>query len=226
MPLVLGLAAVLMGVSAPRPALARAERGAAGGIWREHVAPSGPPPQRVVTYTVGSRGAVASDLDEFAAHVAATLVDPRGWSLGGTVRWMRIGDAALADLHVVLASADAVAASAPGCSATWSCQPQGTNDVLVNDVRWREMTPSFRRAGRTLDEYRHYVVLHEVGHAPPLDFVHRRCEDTYDPPDGRPAPVMEQQSIAAALGACRTRVWPLPVELAAARRRLLGPDGA
>src|SRR4051812_38784249 len=43
----------------------------------------------VVTYTyqIAVKGTVVSDVNEFAGHVAATLTDPRGWSLGGSIRF-------------------------------------------------------------------------------------------------------------------------------------------
>lgn len=186
----------------------------------EQLAEAAAPPERVMTYAIGSRGDVTADLAWFAEHVDWTLTDPRGWALGHDVRWDLVADADAADLTILLATPAAVAAAADGCSASWSCQPAGTDEVYVNEDNWMHATASYRQAGRTLDAYRHYVVLHEVGHAPPMDFGHLRCEDVYAAPRGEPAPVMEQQSIEAA--PCRTRVWPLQFERDQARDRLIG----
>lgn len=188
----------------------------------EHLAEAAAPPEQVMTYTVTARGDVTADLAYFAEHVDWTLTDPRGWALDHDVRWDRVDDPAAADINIHLATPEEVGAAADGCSPDWSCQPAGTNDVYINEDHWDDATASYRQAGRSLDEYRHYVVLHEVGHAPPMDFGHIRCEDTYEDHRGEPAPVMEQQSIASRLGACRTRVWPLQLERDTARDRLIG----
>ena len=186
----------------------------------DQLAEAAAPPEQVMTYAIGTRGEVAADVAWFAEHVDWTLTDPRGWALGHDVRWDLVADANAADVTILLATPAAVAAAADGCSASWSCQPAGTNEVYVNEDNWTRATASFRRAGRTLEEYRHYVVLHEVGHAPPMDFGHLRCEDIWADPRGEPAPVMEQQSIEA--DPCRTRVWPLQLERDQARDRLIG----
>ena len=186
----------------------------------DRVAEAAAPPERIMTYDVDTRGDVSADVTRFAEHVDWTLTDPRGWSLGFDVRWDRVADPADADIHVHLATPAAVDAAADGCSAAWSCQPAGTADVYVNEDHWTDASASYRQAGRTLDAYRHYVVLHEVGHAPPMDFGHIRCEEVYAAPRGEPAPVMEQQSIEA--DPCRTRVWPLQLERDQARDRLIG----
>lgn len=192
----------------------------------DHLAEAAAPPERVMTYSVDARGDVTASLTFFAEHVDWTLTDPRGWALGHDVRWDRVDDPAAADVNVYLATPARVGAAADGCSPDWSCQPAGTNDVYINEDHWHEATASYRQAGRSLDAYRHYVVLHELGHAPPMDFGHIRCEDTYEDPRGEAAPVMEQQSIADELGVCRTRVWPLQLEHEAARDRLLGEGSA
>src|SRR5690606_37847259 len=43
--------------------------------------PALPPPDITYTYSVSSAGQVTSDVEEFAAHAAVTLNDPRGWAL-------------------------------------------------------------------------------------------------------------------------------------------------
>ena len=186
----------------------------------EQLAEAAAPPEAVMRYAVDTRGEISADVAWFAEHVDWTLTDPRGWALGFDVRWDRVADPADADITVLLATPAAVEAAADGCSARWSCQPAGTDEVYVNEDNWTDATASFRAAGHTLDSYRHYVVLHEVGHAPPMNFGHIRCEDVYASPRGEPAPVMEQQSIEA--DPCDTRVWPLQLERDQARDALIG----
>ena len=158
---------------------------------------------REITFSVHTRGDVAGDVAEFRAVVASTLRDPRGWSLGGSLRFRQVDTGA--DLRVVLAAPREVDRAAPVCSARYSCQVG--DEALINDERWRSATRSWTRS--RLD-YRHYVLNHEVGHWLGLD--HAFC-----PGRGRPAPVMQQQSIS--LQGCQATVWPLADELHAVARR-------
>jgi hypothetical protein len=157
-------------------------------------------PSRTYTYRIESRGPVAADLGQFATHVASTLTDPRGWSLGGALRFEQV--AGPSDFTVVLAAAGTLPSFGPPCSPEWSCQ-SGRN-VIINETRWRTATSSWPY---DLDSYQHYVVNHEVGHW--LGFGHTACGGF-----GQRAPVMAQQSKGAAggLGSCRFNVWPLPGE--------------
>lgn len=183
------------------------------------VAETAVPPERTMTYSVASRGDVSADLAFFAEHVDWTLTDQRGWALDNDVRWTHIADADSADINIFLATGAAIAAADEGCSPEWSCQPAGTNDVYINEEHWEHATETYDH--RSMDDYRHYVVLHEIGHAPPMDFGHIRCDEDGDAQD--PAPVMEQQSQQEDVGThCRINVWPLPFERDEARDRLLG----
>src|SRR3954454_15184332 len=42
------------------------------------------------TYRIAVKGALRSDVDEFAIHAAGTLADARGWSLGGSIRFVQV----------------------------------------------------------------------------------------------------------------------------------------
>ena len=48
------------------------------------------PPVHTHTYRIATRGAVTADVGQFAQHVAATLSDPRGWSLGGAMYFQQV----------------------------------------------------------------------------------------------------------------------------------------
>lgn len=159
------------------------------------------PEERVFTYRIATRGPIGSDVGEFAAHAARTLDDPRGWSLGGAIRFRQVQGPA--DFTLWLASPEQLPGFSGACSSQWSCR-SGPN-VIINDMRWRGATPTWPYA---LDDYRHYVVNHEVGHW--LGLGHTSCGG----PSGARAPVMVQQSKGGApMGACRFNVWPIEGEL-------------
>ena len=148
------------------------------------------------TYEVHQRGAVEADIEEFAETVRLTLYDTRGWwGAGVDLRPVSSGG----DFNVVLASPAEVEAAHPVCDAAWSCRVG--DDVLVNDVRWRQGTQAWTG---TLEGYRRYLLNHEVGHW--LGLGHYSC-----PGAGEPAPVMQQQSID--LEGCEPNGWPLSWEV-------------
>jgi putative cell wall-binding protein len=164
-----------------------------------------PDPKRVITYQTGTRGTVHANFSTFRKRAAEALADARGWSLDGDIRFEEVDRGG--QFRLWLASPQSVANAAGVCSANWSCRVG--NDVYINDLRWRESTTTFRGAGRSLTEYRWYVVNHEVGHW--LGHGHYQCGGA-----GRPAPVMQQQSIN--LQGCTANVWPLAFERDAVRR--------
>jgi hypothetical protein len=169
--------------------------------------PAGAGPEvEVITYSVQGRGNVSS-LESFAADAAATYGDPRGWSLGGSIRFDRVASGG--DFTLWLA-ADALMSTFGGaCDVVWSCR-NGRN-VVVNESRWLGASDSWNTAGAPLATYRQMVLNHETGHW--LGFGHAFCSGA-----GRPAPVMQQQSMA--LKGCGPNPWPLVSEQArlAARR--------
>ena len=163
--------------------------------------PSSRHPDVALTYHVRIRGHVSGDRAEFAALAAKTLNDPEGWSAGNRVAFVATPDDP--DFILELAAPGAVADASPVCDRRYSCRVG--DRVLVNDVRWRLGTRTYRN--RSLREYREYVINHEVGHW--LGLGHRECSQR-----GAAAPVMHQQS--KGLGGCEARAWPLPREQAEA----------
>lgn len=160
----------------------------------------------VYDYRVEGRGN-SSDLEEFAAAAAATYADPRGWSLGGSVRFERVASGGAFTLW--LAADSQMATFGGACDARWSCR--NGRDVVINEDRWLGASPAWTEAGGSLQAYRHMVVNHETGHW--LGFGHSNCASA-----GATAAVMQQQSMG--LQGCTVNAWPLAGEREAFSRRL------
>lgn len=161
---------------------------------------------RVYTYSVTTRGTLTADPQHFALHVAQTLGDPRGWSLGGSIEFRQVAGGG--DLTVWLAEASTLPSFGGPCHPSYSCRV-GRN-VIINETRWRTAVPHWFGDGGTLDTYRRYVVNHETGHW--LGFGHTSC-----PGPGQVATVMQQQS--KSLQGCRHNTWPVAGERSAAASR-------
>ena len=158
-------------------------------------APSGTGP--VTTYVVEVEGGLGIDARGFAAAVDATLADPRSWGAGGRRSLQRV-DGGDVDVRVVLASPRTTdRLCAPLRTGGYFSCANGARAV-VNAARWLTGAPSYR--GR-LEDYRAYVVNHEVGHA--LGRGHERCGGA-----GKPAPVMLPQT--KGLQGCTANAWPYP----------------
>jgi len=166
---------------------------------------------RTYTYSLATRGRIRVDMDYVAIHVAQTLNDPRGWSLGGAIEFRQVASGG--DFTLWMSEASMVPSFGSPCSSSWSCRV-GRN-VIINQTRWMGASDSWLAGGGTLDGYRHYVVNHETGHW--LGFGHQNC-----PGAGQPAPVMQQQS--KDLQGCRHNTWPIAAERASAagRHRVVG----
>lgn len=159
---------------------------------------------RTIMYSIAQRGEAGAGLGEFARMVHETLNDPRGWSLGGSVRFDRVDGGGM--FEVTLA-APSVVGSFGGCTVVYSCR--SGSYVLINSERWANATSTYPGAA-LLQSYRQMVINHEVGHA--LGFDHGHCQHA-----GRLAPLMQQQS--KGLQGCRRNPWPLPSERSALAAR-------
>jgi len=146
--------------------------------------------------------------NEFAGRAEATLADPRSWTAGGQWRLRRVGPDGPYDFTIYLATpATRDELCAMGYDRYTSCR--NGDRVVVNVARWAHGVPHY---GASLDTYRQYVVNHEVGHR--LGHGHELC-----PGQGRPAPVMQQQTLG--LHGCTAFAWPWRDG-----NRYAGPSGA
>lgn len=179
----------------------------AGVAWTNTAASAaGGPPTRVITYEVRGWDNV-SDLEQFAAAAAQNYADPRGWSFGGSVAFVRVPSGG--NFTLWLAAAAHLPSFGSPCDTSYSCT-QGRN-VIINETRWLTGSPAWNASGASLADYHHMVLNHETGHW--IGFGHQLCGGP-----GQLAPVMQQQSIS--LQGCRPNPWPLDSERRAAAARL------
>lgn len=135
------------------------------------------------------------DGSEFAQNVFAILNDPRGWQRN----FQTVTEDE--DLLVILASPDTVdSLCAPLDTRGYTSCRRG-DKAIINVERWAIGAETFLDAGGTVQEYRNYLINHEVGHV--LGYDHVRCE-----PGDELAPVMLQQTLT--LGGCKPNGWPNP----------------
>jgi len=153
-------------------------------------------------YRVGVESNVPVPPAEFASIVDSTLADPRSWIGGGNVRLQRVAPNAPADFTVYLATGGTAGrlCRAGGVEITVNGQPYTScrvgARVVINLERYFHAVPDY---GAPLTTYRQYAINHEVGHA--LGHGHELC-----PGKGRPAPVMQQQTLY--MQGCAPNQWP------------------
>jgi hypothetical protein len=148
------------------------------------------------TYVVRTKGTITVSMADFAASVAATYGDQRGW-LRAHRRFARVSTGGA--FTVVMSEAKYLPTFAAICSVQYSCR--AGRYVVINQDRWRLGSRYFPGP---LTQYRQMVVNHETGHW--LGNGHRYCAGA-----GQLAPVMQQQS--KGMQGCKPNAWPLPYEL-------------
>jgi hypothetical protein len=154
----------------------------------------------LTTFRVEVEQTLPVDGEVFAAYVLDTLNDPRSWGRDGERTFARTAEEK-ADVTVVLATP---ATSARLCDP-WitggflSCAKPGV--AVLTFYRWALGVEWYGPGPEALEQYRRYLVNHEVGHV--LGHDHKDC-----PGRGRLAPVMQQQT--KGLGRCRPNGWPFP----------------
>jgi hypothetical protein len=186
----------------PSPAPSPVARGTRSFSWVDWgavpgVRASGGSPVRVALELEGGLGL---DEAETASTVAGILVDDRGWQTERDVRFVFVSAEQARrgeyDTRIGIASRS---------TTTDLCAPLDTEGytscyngrVVINLDRWMLGIDAY---DGHLDEYRTYVVDHEVGHA--LGLGHAPC-----PAEGAPAPVMVPQTLH--LWGCAPNPYPV-----------------
>lgn len=151
----------------------------------------------VVTWAVSVDSATGIAKEDVESVVSTTLNDPRSWSPIKQTRFARASYASARLRIRVLSPRATDRFCAPfrthgyrSCSKNW--------DIALNGDRWHLGAAA---AAMPLDQYRIYMVNHEVGHS--LGEDHEACAGP-----GAMAPVMLQQTIG--LDGCFPNPWPNP----------------
>lgn len=136
------------------------------------------------------------DGEAFAGVVLDVLNDDRGWGADGSISFAIESDP---DLTIMLATPGTVDDLCAPLATNGYTSCRVGNDVILNVDRWAGATDDFLAAGGTVDQYREYLINHEVGHF--LGYGHElECGA-----DGT-APVMMQQTLD--LRGCEPNGWP------------------
>lgn len=145
------------------------------------LSPCGPLASNRVTYSIEIQDEEIKGLQfEFALPVLETLHDPQGWSRSGIALCPVAEDP---DVNIILALPDTVDKLCDPIHTVGevSCAIHG--NAVINYKRWMGGTDAWE----DLEDYRRYVINHEVGHV--MGMIHRHnCTKS-----GR-APLMMQQS--------------------------------
>ncbi|RCV51267.1 DUF3152 domain-containing protein, partial [Marinitenerispora sediminis] len=147
-------------------------------------------------YLVEVEEGLPGDAGDFAAAVDEVLGDPRGW-VGEGMSVQRV-DSGPVDFRVALAAPETVDTMCYPLRTDGEVSCTQGERAIINQNRW---VSGVRHFDGDLETYRVYVVNHEVGHA--LGHGHVDC-----PGDGKPAPVMQQQTLS--LQGCQPNGWPHP----------------
>ena len=127
----------------------------------------------------------SKDFQTFREQIAIYLADPDGW--GRDIAFEEVNS----DPDVVIHLSSPEDIRKAGCTDTHlSCAELGGKHMRLNSMRWFR---GAKESGLGLEEYRQYMVSHEMGHI--LGHDHDTC-----PRPGTPAPVMMQQTLG--IGKC------------------------
>ena len=123
---------------------------------------------------------------QFQFYVMVYLNDPNGWnSRGYSFELVDFNE----DVTIHLASPDTIE-SRCGLPKDLSCAELGGKQMYLNAQRWFYGS---KESKLDLENYRQYMVSHEIGHI--LGFDHKKC-----PCVNCPAPIMMQQTLG--IGKC------------------------
>ena len=128
-----------------------------------------------------------SDKSTISFLILVYLNDPAGWGKHGY--WFEeVSNGE--KVHIRLSSNQTITSEC-GLDDKLSCAIIGGNKIWLNAERWFN---GARKSGLTIDNYRQYMVSHEMGHI--LGHDHSKC-----PCKGCKAPIMMQQTLG--IGQCK-----------------------
>ena len=173
-----------------------------------------------VYFTVGYSDSIYADIGEqFNENVLSVLNDERGWKKYG-YKFVRVNDDDTMSGHtqvlrILLVSLDEVRRE---CNTkNLSCYVPATHRIFINADNWMGNAPISVETppGMELDEYRNYVINHEVGHSLGLNHPNNntsmgnssQCDMSRA---GTKGSVMMQMSKGSKfISPCKPNCWPL-----------------
>ena len=168
-------------------------------------APNGARPRnakgRQIMYRVQVEKASGYPVSQFAKEIRSILNDKRGWQATGRVYFRQ---RRRAQLRIILATPITVDRLCAPLDTNGYVSCYRKNKVVLNVMRWREGAAAWKGE---LDNYRRYLINHEVGHA--MGQRHKYCDRK-----GGAVPVMHPQTYG--FMNCKPNFWPLLSE----KRRL------
>ena len=149
-----------------------------------------------ITFCVVIDSDVNYSLREFTEQIQIYLADPEGWA-GKGYEFVLKDPKGKGETDVVVHLSSPAGLRTAGCDPKLNCAEMGGKHLRVNSVLWTRGGP---KSKLSLEDYRQYVVSHEMGHI--LGRDHEKCAGP-----GQPAPIMMQQT--KGLGECspNTRVF-------------------
>ena len=144
-----------------------------------------------ITYSASVDPDVRFSQNDFVRDLQIYLADPDGWE-GKGYRFHLVKKNAKITIRL---SSPATIKARCG-DGNLSCAELGGTHMFLNSMRWMH---GAKESKLPLEEYRQYMVSHEMGHI--LGHDHVKC-----PGPGKPAPIMMQQTLG--IGECspNTRV--------------------
>lgn len=137
---------------------------------------------------------------EYAEFIGDVLCDDRGWKqYGHLFAW-----SAKPDFTIKFVSSEYIRAR---FNSGLSLYHPASKTIFINELNWNGGSQISIENNMTLEDYRVYVINHEVGHA--LGYGHTQsCPASLS---GKPGPVMMQMSRGQSwIHPCKPNSWPLP----------------
>jgi hypothetical protein len=153
---------------------------------------------KTLKYSINFSNGLRVQRQRIIRKVEETLSDKRGWTRMGYKFVLIEGKKESVDFTIQFVSNSYVERI---CNFTGlSCADTNTKTIYMNIYNWRN---GRSLSGLNTDDYRTYMINHEVGHI--LGRGHLQCGNR-----GTRVPVMVQQTLG--IGDCRPNPWPLSWE--------------